>query len=158
MNNLIGLRAVGFACLLATLVGVAQGHAQPPSAPLGPAQIRPAYSPYLNLTRGGATAAQNYYGLVRPEIDARRAIAGLEQQVTNNRLGLAQLTDPQTGFPVTGHTAVFLNTGGYFMNLSGGVGATPGTGGRGPAGTGSVAAFQSIGMQGQTRGVPPPRR
>src|SRR4051812_28420295 len=66
---------------------------------------RPGYSPYLNLTRGGNQAA-NYYGLVRPELYARNALQGLQQQV-NQLQGQSQTPQEQaggellpTGYPV----------------------------------------------------------
>src|SRR5262249_36450808 len=79
----------------------------------------PGYSPYLNLLRSGNSAGFNYYGLVRPELQFRNAFRGMEQQIGANQANIAQLSDAR-GLPFTGHTAVFLNTGGYFLNMSGG--------------------------------------
>jgi hypothetical protein len=113
----------------------------------------------LNLNRAGATAAQNYYGLVRPEMQFRNAYRGLQQQLTNTQMGLAQLTDPATGLPVTGHTPVFLNTGGYFLNLTGGHAGMAGAAGlRGGAATGGGAygmgTGTGYGMGAGTGGTP----
>src|SRR5579864_7839694 len=80
----------------------------------------PGYSPYLNLLRSGNSPGFNYYGLVRPQLDAMSAFKGLQQQIGVNQQNLAQLAADTRGLPVTGHTAVFLNTGGYFLNMAGG--------------------------------------
>jgi len=106
----------------------------------------PGYSPYLNLLRSGNSAGFNYYGLVRPELQFRNAFKGMEQQIGANQAGIAQLND-QRGLPVTGHTATFLNTGGYFMNMSGGgnksLGMSPGR--PGVAGAGGMMGGASRG-------------
>jgi len=136
--------------------------AQPPGRPGTMPNLPPAYSPYLNLTRGGGTAAQNYYGLVRPELDFRSAVLGLQNQITQTQLGISQQVDPQTGFPVTGHTAVFLNTGGYFMNLSGGPGGTAPFRGMSQFGTQAgqfgAQAGRNLGGAASSQGLPAPRR
>jgi hypothetical protein len=88
----------------------------------------PTYSPYLNLLRSGNSVGFNYFGLVRPELRFRGALQGMEQQIGVNEAQISQLgSDPRAGLPVTGHTAVFLNTGGYFLNVNGG-GATKSVG------------------------------
>jgi hypothetical protein len=107
----------------------------------------PGYSPYLNLLRSGNSAGFNYYGLVRPQLDAANAFKGLQQQIGANQQNIAQIATDQRGLPVTGHTAVFLNTGGYFLNMSGGANAgtlqkKPGIGG---------AAGPTIGNAGGTQ-------
>ncbi|MBY0230973.1 MAG: hypothetical protein K2W96_16935 [Gemmataceae bacterium] len=106
---------------------------------------RPAYSPYLNLARGGASPAFNYFGLVRPELAFRDNIGALQNDVTTNRqliTGLAAAGTPGGGGLVTGHSTRYLNTSGYFLNLSGGTGgrgagATIGSG----TGMGRLSAF-----------------
>lgn len=55
---------------------------------------RPTVSPYLNLGRGGP-AGINYYSLVRPQLEANRTFAHLNQEI--NQL--------QTGLPNTGDGA-----------------------------------------------------
>ena len=60
-------------------------------------QNPPPYSPYLNLNRPGATAAQNYFGLVRPELEFRNAYRVIQQQVTATQFNMAQQVDPKTG-------------------------------------------------------------
>jgi hypothetical protein len=87
----------------------------------------PPYSPYLNLLRPGGSTLQNYYGLVRPELDFRGGIGGLQQGLatTNQALGGLQYA---SGLLTTGHPTQFLNTGGYFLS-SGTAGAGGGRGG-----------------------------
>lgn len=74
---------------------------------------RPAYSPYLNLLRPGGSFTQNYFGMVRPELDFRSSIGGLQQQVQTNQQMIGSL-DQSLGVPITGHPTYFLNTSGYF--------------------------------------------
>ena len=144
----------------AAVVGVAfaaagAASAQPPPGPPGPRPgptNPPAVSPYLNLNRTGAPAAVNYYGLVRPQIDFRNAYLGLQQDF--NQIQSAQTTDPRTGLPATGHAASFLNTGGYFMSLSSGLGQSPGQHAR-P--TLQAPQQQQQGATAGGRGAPPAR-
>jgi hypothetical protein len=120
------------------LAGASEAQAQFPVRPQPPGslpQTQPVFSPYLNLLRRDNPGAVNYYGLVRPEIEFRNSLQGLQQQVTLNRLALNQQIDPTTGLPATGHSAYFLNLGGYFMNLSG-------------AGGGASQAFGATSMRG----------
>jgi hypothetical protein len=131
------------------LLGMSQSQAQPPGRPPGSVPItQPTFSPYLNLLRRDNSAALNYYGLVRPEIEFRNSLLGLQQQVTLNRMALNQEIDPATGLPATGHTAYFLNLGGYFLNLGGG---TAGSGTRSFGGTGA-AGFGGVGATGLAGG------
>src|SRR5438477_1692275 len=90
--------------------------AQGPSGPqtIGPI-ANPPFSPYLNLLRRGNPAYLNYYGLVRPELDFRNAFVNLQQQVTANQQGVADL-GAATGLLGTGHPTQFLNTSHYFLN------------------------------------------
>jgi hypothetical protein len=99
--------------LLITLVpGVARAQYIPPSAGAVPAG-RPGYSPYLNLTRPG-NPATNYFGLVRPEIEARVAAQSLQVQV--NQIRQQQTVQPGTPLqlPPTGYQARFLDYARYF--------------------------------------------
>ena len=101
--------------------------AQAPGRPAGPAVNRPTFSPYLNLLRRGNSPGVNYYGMVRPEIEAQKTFRSLQSQIADNNRSIAdQSAVLQTALPGTGEkTVTFLNTGGYFMNLSpqGGMGA-----------------------------------
>ncbi len=92
-------------------------YAQPPAL-RAPVALPPAYSPYLNLLRNGNPAYINYYGLVRPEVDARNQIYGLQQGVAANATAISTI-DTASGLPLTGHPTQFLNTSHYFLNRGG---------------------------------------
>jgi hypothetical protein len=115
--------AVSIAVLL---LGMARPAYAQPAVPTGPI-ARPTFSPYLNLLRGGNSAAFNYYGLVRPEQNALRNFQGLQAGVANNQAAINTFIG--TGGPLgsTGVPAQFMNYGGYFMN-AGMMGQTPRTG------------------------------
>jgi hypothetical protein len=115
----------------------------------------PGYSPYQNLFRGGPIY-QNYYGLVRPELQFRGAIGALQQQVTLNQAGLADLA-AGTGPLTTGHPSQFLNTSHYFLSSGGQLGAGAGQLGAGGGQLGNVG--RNIANQGANapRGATPPR-
>jgi hypothetical protein len=65
----------------------------------------------------------NYYGLVRPEFQARQSFQSLQTQVGANNQAITELA---TGGPLpgTGKTVGFMTHGSYFQNFrpSGGVG------------------------------------
>lgn len=158
--------AVRFAwAALVTAAGAGAAGAQPPvpggAAGYGGAASPPVFSPYLNIVGGFGSPAFNYYGIVRPQIAARRAILGLESSVAANRQAIANVESGIAGgefnLSPTGHPSAFLNTGGYFLNNGGGQGG--GMGGTGRAG--NTGAFASAGQrQGLSPGVkttPPPR-
>jgi hypothetical protein len=105
------------------MVCAGRGPAQQP-APGVPAASRPVYSPYLNLLRRDASPANNYYGLVRPQLATQGALQSLQQQVNSVRQMEAAPT-AEGDLPITGQPATFLNTGGYFLNNR--VGAGPGS-------------------------------
>jgi hypothetical protein len=109
------------AVLLSATPALAQGPALPMSPPAPPKfpMSSPTVSPYVNLARSGNSAAANYYGIVRPQIDFRNALKNYQQSVNANLQALAAPVDPETGIPQTGHVAVFQNTGGYFNNPTG---------------------------------------
>lgn len=111
-------RAVAAVGVVLFLAGSAS--AQPPN----PAS-RPAFSPYLNLNRAGASTTLNYYGLVRPEIQARQSIQNLQGSVAANQQAIGGLQTEITELPGTGHQATFLNYKSYF--LTGGAGGSGGT-------------------------------
>ena len=100
----------------------------------------PAFSPYLNLVRGGSPAI-NYYGLVRPEVQFRQALLGFSQDLAQNQQALGVLAADGTMLPLTGHPTQFMNLGGYFMNN--------GSLGQGMAGTNQ--AVQSVMRNSQMR-------
>lgn len=135
-STIVAVVAVGF--------GEQSAQAQAPGRPAGPVRT-PGFSPYLNLLRQGNSAGVNYYGLVRPQVDARNEFRALQGQITDNRRAITDQAVNSSALPSTGDkTVTFLNTGGYFMNLSpqgGGGGAGFGTMGAGGSG-------QSGGSQG----------
>ena len=131
------------AALIAGSLGTASAQGPVGSVPYNP----PAYSPYLNLTRRGNSAAANYFGLVRPELAFRNALRGFHQQAGTTQLNAIQEMDAQTGLPVTGHVAVFMNTGGYFMSTNSGTNTRSQT----PA-----QAAARVAQQGQRVGALPP--
>jgi hypothetical protein len=110
---------------------------------------QPAFSPYLNLLQPSGSTALNYYGLVRPQLEFRNNIAGLDNAVDINRQSIlnGQNTNTnQTSTLTTGHAAVFLNTGGYFLNSNRLGGAQGGRGqgnGRQTGGTAGTNAQQN---------------
>src|SRR5262245_61625605 len=106
--------ALATLCLLAA-TGGGQARAQAPArlGQLTPS-TQPAYSPYLNLLRPGTPFFQNYYGLVRPEVEFRGGIRSLQQQAAVEQEAVSGLTGAAT-LPPTGHRTAFMNTGGYFL-------------------------------------------
>ena len=64
---------------------------------------QPAVSPYLNITRGGAPAAVNYFGIVQPQLQFNSAINQL--QVQQQGIAGTVLGDGST----TGHPVQFNN-------------------------------------------------
>jgi hypothetical protein len=114
--------AVGLALSAGPLYAQYSPAVRPPGVPA------PVYSPYLNLLRSNNPAWLNYYGLVRPEVEFRSGIYGLQQGVETNTAGISALDAAAAGMPLTGHSTAFLNTSHYFLNR-GGVGtpaAAPG--------------------------------
>ncbi len=115
-------------------------------APLGPTP-RPAYSPYLNLLRSGNPTFQNYYGLVRPQIQANQSIQSLQGQLQSTNALIASNSTGTDGsaLPVTGQTFGYMNHRGYFQNnrnggVNGGGGGAGGMGGN-AGGNGGAASF-----------------
>jgi hypothetical protein len=86
----------------------AQGYVPPRVSPFGNGGI----SPYLNLLRGGNPAV-NYYGLVRPEIQARTSIQQLQTEVARQQ---ASTVAPPTNQALidTGHPPRFMQYNQYF--------------------------------------------
>ena len=151
--------AVG-ALLLATEAASAQPQVGPPTQ-------RPAFSPYLNLARQGGSPALNYYGLVRPEIQARQSIQNLQGAVGANQQAISNIESGASGSDVstTGHQAGFLNYGNYFMTGGAGqMGNSSGTNRSSTGGNNRMNATQIRppglpgGMGGGALGTPPPRK
>ena len=100
--------------LLATalLLGSA---AAPVRAQYVPPSGRPGYSPYLNLARPGVPPALNYFGLVRPELEFRRDVVGLQNQIGTLQQSLVSGTGTDPSAPLTtGHAATFMNLSHYY--------------------------------------------
>lgn len=76
---------------------------------------QPSYSPYLNLTRPG-NLANNYYGLVRPEIDSRNAINNLQQRYYSLSQQQQQAANNvnDAEMPPTGRVASYQNYTHYY--------------------------------------------
>ena len=115
---------------LALLCAVETSWAQVPA--INPS-ARPTFSPWLNLNRQGTSPAVNYYGIIRPQVNANSAIQQLQQQAVGVQQQLAQ---PTTELPPTGNVAGFLNHQQYFLNHRGGFTA----GGAAPAPPAAAAA------------------
>src|SRR5262245_22152302 len=79
-----------------------------------PAYRPPAVSPYLNLFRQGSPPAVNYYGLVRPQVEFRNSITGLQQQVRTLETGPSAVGGVGAELPTTGHAVGFQNLGSYY--------------------------------------------
>lgn len=126
---------------------------------------RPAVSPYINLLRRGNSAGVNYFGLVRPEVDAQANFANQQAMINSNQTAIGNLQNAQAGGPlVTGGYAGFQTHLSYFQNLSGG-----GGGGFGAASFGQFGGGGGGNLMGGARGgaggapgsgsfSPPPRR
>lgn len=117
----------GAVVVVASLAIPSRANAQGPGLPPNSAARPPVYSPYLNLTRSG-NAAINYYGLVRPELDFRNAIQGLQTEFSS--LNQASSTDLNAA-PGTGHPVAFMNLSHYYPGLR--------SGNRGAMGTSTAA-------------------
>lgn len=120
-----GIRQVAAVVAILTVLAVASSARAQPASPGGmyrpgvnPTGL-PTYSPYLNLLRPGGSVTQNYFGLVRPELNFRASVSNLQQQVTGNQQAIGGF-QAEAGLPTTGHRAVFMNYGGYFGGLGGG--------------------------------------
>jgi hypothetical protein len=85
---------------------------QPPTNPQGVS----AFSPYLNMGRGGNPGI-NYYGVVRPQFETQQSIQALQlgqQQLQQDQAALAGM-NVLGGYPLmTGHPTQFMNYGTFF--------------------------------------------
>ena len=115
-------------------LAAAPAAAQMGYAPAAVPSLPPRYSPYLNLTRPGATTAANYYGLVRTEVAARNAYQSLQLQVNSLQQQVtAEAAAPAGTLPVTGHPVRFLDYSSYFPGGPGGGSYRPPTVSAAPA-------------------------
>jgi hypothetical protein len=121
MKTLLRLAAVLGGLVAATADARAQAiPGQMTGRPLGGVST-PAFSPYLNLARGGNPAI-NYYGLVRPQVDFARAFDVLQGQLMAGQQAAESRAPGEMA--ATGHAVQFLNTGGFFLSAGGGPRAT----------------------------------
>jgi hypothetical protein len=148
---LLGLLAITAPCLAQVYP-----YPQVPVTP-GPA-APPPVSPYINLRLGGNPAI-NYYGVVRPQVDARNAIQQLQTGFADTRTNL-ELEAALANVPVvTGNYATFYNHNRYFYTRS----AQPGLGGY-PGGVGTagllgrppVSQASGLSQPSQPAGAAPP--
>jgi hypothetical protein len=141
------LAALSFLAALVSDRASAQYQPRPPS-------LRPAVSPWLNLTREGQPPGLNYYNLVRPEVEFRTAIQQLQQQTTAEQQTISAL-EASSALPATGHAVGFQTQGRYFLNLGkGGPGAlrfgtAPLVGGTAPLVGGATAPQLPAAAQGR---------
>src|SRR5262245_3465947 len=91
--------ATAIAVVFLAAAAQAQFLPQRPAAPLGsplsggigaPA-TPPGFNPYLNLLRGGNSAAVNYYGLVRPQQNVQAQLQAIQAQ---QQQGMASTSEP----------------------------------------------------------------
>jgi len=127
-------------------LGVTAGAAlaQPAYVPAGQSTgpaTRPTFSPYLNLLRGSNSPGVNYYGLVRPQVQAQSALSTLQATLGQPAGSPFDTIDPS--IPVTGQPFGYMTHTSYFLNnRAGGRGNSSGgviggrIGGAGPTGSG----------------------
>ena len=123
--------------------------------PVPPVAQRPRFSPYLGLMSGFGNPGLNYLGVVRPQQQFQQQANLLSQQIRQQAQTLQDLNtalvygvDPDR--PMTGHGAVFNNTGHYFNSnpaLGGGTGSGR-VGGAFSGGAGSFNTFAAGGGRG----------
>ena len=97
---------------------------KPIAKPFTGVQQASAISPYLMLdARESPDGLPNYQFFVRPHLEQRRVNQGqqvqlrrLQQQFRAANAGGAA-TSPNGGIPTTGHSAQFMNNGGYYPGL-----------------------------------------
>jgi hypothetical protein len=99
------------------------------------ADRRPAVSPYFELLNDDRSLESSYFRRVRPELEFRRAneniyrsMGAMQQQMQQQG---AMISGLGSGLGATGHSTMFMNTGGYFGTGGGGIGGFGGGGGGG---------------------------
>jgi hypothetical protein len=115
---------------------------------MGPYQ--PPINPYINILRGGAPAAVNYFNIVQPQLQFNEAIGQLQTQ--QNLQGQAIATGSALG-ATTGHPVAFGNYSHYYsmrgMGMGGMGGGSMGTiGGYGMGGGGLGMGGMNMGGMG----------
>lgn len=121
----------------------------------------PTFSPYINLLRNNGGVGQNYYGLVRPQMDfaqqnqqLNQGLQQLQMQNQNpNQMGRVPGGYGYSQLGVTGHPVIFNSfgngqfTGGYTGMAGGGMGGG-GFGGGGFGGGGGMQGGNQFGQMG----------
>jgi hypothetical protein len=81
---------------------------------------RPTVSPYLNLLRPDASPAQNYYTLVRPQVDQRNATLQQGSEIDSLRREVKSSSAfrgaARSQMSPTGHHAGFLNHSRFYQS------------------------------------------
>jgi hypothetical protein len=143
------LASIGLALTLAAGPAAAQlPYTRPQTSPFN----RPAISPYINMFRPGGNIAQNYFGLVRPEIQFNQDVNQLQNRQALLGAQIAAGTESQAVLPPTGHATGFQTQYRYFQTqFRGGAGLASYGGPQGARG-----GAQQSGGAGAAR--PPARR
>ncbi len=121
MRRLTPGLALAAVAVIFVSAGAASAQPYPYNMPRYGVGFQPGLSPYLNLLRGGNTAANYYLGTI-PEFERRQnsevfrnALTELDIKVSQEAVELG-LAEP---IGTTGHVTAFGNTGGYFGSLTG---------------------------------------
>jgi len=109
-----------------------------------PGPYQPPISPYINILRGGASPAINYFNIVQPQLQFNDAIGQLQTQQTS--MGQAIATGSTLG-TTTGHPVMFGNLSHYYSVQRMGAGMSMGGSGMGMGGMGS-SGMGGMGMGG----------
>jgi hypothetical protein len=109
MKRLLGVALIGMGLLL---VGSGEPLGAQVPLSLNP-RTRPPVSPYFYLGQPGTDPAFSYYGVVRPEVNFRRSILGLQQE--QSALAAQQQEMATGGLAPTGHATSFMTQSKYFM-------------------------------------------
>jgi hypothetical protein len=121
MKKPLSMLAMGVIGLVGASGSELFGQAPQSLQPVGQPSIQPAVSPYIGLLRPGANPAINYFNDVLPQLGYNAQLPYLQNQIGANQQAINQV-QYGIGYLETGHTTRFMNYGGYFNNLNGGVG------------------------------------
>jgi hypothetical protein len=115
-----------------------------------PGPYQPPVSPYINILRGGAPPAINYFNIVQPQLEFNAAIGQLQTQ--QNIQGQAIATGNLFG-TTTGHPVMFGNYSHYYtrQGMGGGLMGGSGMGGMSMGGIGGMR-MGGMGMGGTGMG------
>jgi len=120
----IALMSLGFASSLVQAQSAKGGRLRP-GQPSGRDNLsRPAVPPILNLNRAGATPAENYFNLVRPQVEQRQATLQQGGQINQLRREVQKAPGIRSSATArmspTGHHAGFMNTSHFHAGAAGG--------------------------------------